>query len=132
MNIDNKKILKISSFGFVVWLIPTLITLLLSFLNEIFFFDVISAVSIALTVTVLSYIYFKDEGVHYVKEGMIIGLIWLIISIVLDIILILLGVTKLTLVQYSVYVAPLYVIIPAITIGFGLYKDQMRENQKGD
>ncbi|MDD1774613.1 MAG: hypothetical protein LUQ24_03715, partial [Methanobacterium sp.] len=101
MNIDNKKILKISSFGFVVWLIPTLITLLLSFLNEIFFFDVISAVSIALTVTVLSYIYFKDEGVHYVKEGMIIGLIWLIISIVLDIILILLGVTKLTLVQYS-------------------------------
>jgi hypothetical protein len=128
MKIDNKKILKISSFGFVVWLIPTLITLLLSSLNEMFFFDVISAVSIALTVTVLSYIYFKDVGVHCVKEGMIIGLIWLIISIVLDIILILLDVTKLTLVQYSVYVAPLYVIIPAITIGFGLYKDQMREN----
>jgi hypothetical protein len=126
MKIDNKKILKITTFGFIVWLIPTLITLLLSYLSGMFFFDLISAVSIALTVIVFAYIYFKDVEDHYVKEGIVIGLFWLIISIILDIILILVGVTKLTLAQYSVYVAPLYVIIPAITIGFGLYGDQMR------
>lgn len=108
-----------------VWFIPTITTLLFSYLSGMFLFDVISAVAIALTVIVFAYMYFKGVDGHYLKEGIVVGVVWLIISVVLDIVLILVGVTKLTLFQYIIYVAPLYVIVPAITIGFGLYWEQI-------
>ncbi len=119
------KIFKIIIFGLIVWLIPTLVTLLISYLNELYLFDVISAIAIAVTVIVFAYLYFKDIQSHFIKEGVIIGIVWLLISLILDIILIFLGITKLSLNEYAIYVAPLYIIIPAITIGFGLYKDLM-------
>jgi hypothetical protein len=119
------KIIKITGFGFIVWLIPTIITLLVSYLKFMSFFDVISALAIAVTVIVFTYLYFRDINVNLVKEGVIIGMVWLIMSLILDIVLIYLGITKLSLMEYAIYVAPLYVIVPAITIGFGLYKDQI-------
>ena len=123
------KNLRIIIYGFIVWLIPTLITLSISYLNALDFFDVVSAIAIAAVVIIFSYVYFKDISTNFIKEGVILGLEWLIISIGLDSILIFLGVTKLSLMEYMVYVVPIYIIIPAITIGFGLYKDQMAEKQ---
>lgn len=122
---DWKKILKIIGFGLIVWLIPTLITLLVSNLKFLNFFDVISAVAIAITVIIFSYLYLRDIDANFIKEGVILGIVWLIISLVLDVVLVFLGITKLSLMEYTIYFAPLYIIIPAITIGFGLYKDQM-------
>ena len=126
---DLKNILKIIVLGFIVWLIPTIITYITSFTSGLYLFDIISALSIAITVIVFSYLYFKKVNSHYIREGFIIGVVWLLISIVLDIILVLMGITKLTLTQYAVFVAPSYIIIPAVTIGFGLYKDQMIEKK---
>ena len=108
-----------------VWLIPTIVTYFTSLTVGVSFFDVISALSIAISVIVFTYIYFKDVDSHFIKEGIIIGVVWLLISVVLDIVLILLGVTKLTLLEYALYVTPLYIIIPVVTVGFGLYKDQL-------
>lgn len=122
------KYLKIISYGLIIWLIPTLVTLLASYLNALSFFDVISAIAIAITVIVFSYLYFEDVNVNFIKEGVILGVVWVVISIVLDIVLILLGITKLSLISYAANVIPLYIIIPAVTIGFGLYKDQMNQN----
>jgi len=127
---DWKNILKIIVYGFIIWLIPTIITYVTSFTSGMYLFDVISALSIALTVIVFSYLYFKDADFHLIRTGIILGMVWLIISIVLDIVLVLLGITKLTLTQYLFYVAPIYIIIPAVTLGFGLYKDQMSENKE--
>ena len=114
MNIN----LKIVGYGFLVWLIPSLITFSLEFFSSAFnVFEIISATTIAITVIVLSNLYFKDINTNFIKEGVLIGVIWLIISIVLDLLLILVKITGLSLVSYVIYVAPLYVIIPAITIG---------------
>ncbi len=128
MNLKN--ILKILVLGFIVWLVPTIITYITSFTSGLYLFDIISALSIAITVIILGYLYFKDINSHYIREGIIIGVVWLLISIVLDIVLILMGITKLTLTQYAVYVAPSYIIIPAVTIGFGLYNNQMSEKKE--
>ena len=122
------KILKIVIFGLIVWLIPTLVTLLASYVIGIYLFDVISALAIAITVIVFAYLYFKYVNTDYLKEGVVTGIVWLLISLVLDIALVFLQITKLTLMEYLIYVSPLYIIIPAITIGFGLYKGQMSEN----
>ena len=127
---DLKNDLKIITFGFMVWLIPTVVTYITSFTSGLYLFEIISALSIAITVIIFAYIYFKDLDSHFIRDGIILGMIWIIISIVLDIILVLLGITKLTLSQYLFYVAPIYIIIPAVTIGFGLYKDQIKEKQE--
>ena len=127
---DLKNDLKIITFGFMVWLIPTIVTYITSFTSGLYLFEIISALSIAITVIIFAYLYFIDLDSHFIKYGIIIGVIWIIISIVLDIILVLLGITKLTLSQYLFYVAPIYIIIPAVTIGFGLYKDQIKEKQE--
>jgi hypothetical protein len=87
-------------------------------------FEIVSAVAIAVTVIVFSCLYLKSITENFIKEGVLIGISWLIFSIVLDIILILLGISQLTLNNYSMYVAPLYIFIPAITIGLGLYMNQ--------
>lgn len=128
--INLNKILKIIGFGFIIWLIPTLATLSASYLQFLSYYDVISSVSIAVIVIALTYLYFRDIHENYVREGIICGVIWLIISIILDILLIFLGINKVTPIEYLMYIAPIYIIIPAITIGLGLYKNQIAAENK--
>ncbi|OPY19631.1 MAG: hypothetical protein A4E26_02246 [Methanobacterium sp. PtaU1.Bin097] len=125
---DFKKILEIIGFGFIVWLIPTIVTYFASDAGSVQLYDFTASVAIGGSAVVLSYIYFKDITSHFVREGVILAIVWVLITIVLDVVLIYLGISKTSLLEYAVTVVPLYVIIPAITIGFGLYLDQMVAN----
>jgi len=119
------KNLKIVYYGIFVWVIPSLITVTLSFFSgDMNIFEIISAVSIAVTAIAFSYIYLNGIKSNFIKEGVLIGITWLVISIVLDLLLIIAGITQLSIINYAMYVAPLYIIIPAITIGLGLYLNQ--------
>jgi hypothetical protein len=127
MNLN--KIFKLIGFGFIIWLIPTLATLSVSYLGALNYFDVISSVSIAVTVIALTYLYFKDINENYVREGIICGVVWLVISIILDIVLIFLGINKITMIEYVIDIAPIYIVIPAITIVLGLYRNQNQDTR---
>lgn len=118
--------LKMVFYGFLVWLIPTGVTAILTFSpsNAKDLFDVVSAMIIAISVFIFSYLYFKDINAEFFKEGVTIGITWLILTVILDVILILVGISKISLISYAYLVVPLYIIIPAITIGYGLYNDQ--------
>ncbi len=123
-----KKILNIIGFGFIVWLIPTIVTYFASDVGSAQIFDIVAAVAISASAVVSSYVYFKDITSHFIREGIILAAAWLAITIVLDVVLIFLGISKATLLEHAIRVIPLYVIIPAITIGFGLYLEHMVEN----
>lgn len=97
-------------------------------MNGPYFFDVISAVAIAVVVIVFAYLYFVNIFAHFIREGIVIGILWVVISIVLDVVLIFLNISRISLIEYAVNIAPLYIIIPAVTIGMGLYKNQLYEN----
>ena len=125
---DFKKILEIIGFGFIVWLIPTIVTYFASDAGSVQLYDFTASVAIGGSAVVLSYIYFKDITSHFVREGVILAIVWVLTTIVLDVVLIYLGISKTSLIEYAVTIVPLYVIIPAITIGFGLYLDQMVAN----
>ena len=128
VDIMNKNA-KIINYGLFVWLIPSLITVILGpFIAAMNIFEIVSAVAIAVTVIIFSYLYLKGITENFIKESVLIGISWLIISIVLDIIMVMLGISELSLNNYMAYVAPLYVIIPAITIGLGLYTNQRRND----
>ena len=123
-----KKILQIIFFGLIVWLIPTIVTYFVSDVSSKQIFDLVASVAISGSVVVFSYIYFKDITSHFIREGIILAAVWLVITIVLDALLIFLGISTATLFEHAISVIPLYVIIPAITIGFGLYLDHMTED----
>lgn len=124
------KNLKIVGYGVLVWLIPTLISILILLLSAINLFETIAPIAITITVVMFSYLYLKDIDTNFIKEGVVIGLSWAIISIVLDLLMIMIGVTQLSLTSYTVYVGPLYLVVPALTIGFGYLLDSKLEGSK--
>ena len=112
---------KIINYGLLVWLIPSFITVTLSsFWSAFSTFEIISALAVAVTAVIFSYLYFRGLIENFIKEGVLTGIIWLIISVILDLILIALGVSQLNLATYAMYVVPLYLIIPVITILMGV------------
>lgn len=116
---------KIANYGLLVWLIPSFITVALSSsLSPINFFEIVSVISIAITTFIFTYLYFMSINENFVKEGILTGVIWFIISIFLDLILIWVGISQLSLNVYVMYIVPLYLIIPVVTIGSGFYMNQ--------
>ena len=82
-------ILKIVGFGLVMWLIPFIVSLIIYPLKISFdpLFESIMPVVITLTVVLLSAAYFIDVNTNFLKEGIIIGGSWFLISILIDLIL---------------------------------------------
>jgi hypothetical protein len=74
-------------------------------------------------------LYLKGINANFIKEGVLIGVIWLIISILLDLLMITVGITQIGLNSYAMYVAPLYIIIPAVNIGLGAYMVQNKSKK---
>ncbi|MBI5679900.1 MAG: hypothetical protein HZC47_03265 [Methanobacterium sp.] len=125
------KNLKIVGYGFLIWLITSLITAVLGFFSSaLIIYEIISAATIAITVIMFSYLYLKDTKMNFVKEGVIIGVVWLIISVILDLLMIIVGFTQLSLTSYAMYFASIYVIIPVITIGRGYLLDSKQKTLK--
>ena len=102
------KILKLIGYGFLVWLIPTIITsALIIFPNITYLFDIVSALSLIISAALFSYLYFKEVNINFIKEGIITGIVWLILSIVFDLIMIIVGISTISLTSYALLVAPL-------------------------
>ncbi|MDD1750624.1 MAG: hypothetical protein LUO89_12215 [Methanothrix sp.] len=55
----------------------------------------------------------------YLREGILIGLAWLFMSIALDLMIFIEGPLKMSLWDYTTDIAVTYLMIPAITSGFG-------------
>jgi hypothetical protein len=62
--------------------------------------------------------YFKNIGAEYFKEGVILGLTWFGINILLDV-LVLLPMSGMTLGDYFAQIGLRYVVIPVMTITVG-------------
>jgi hypothetical protein len=75
-------------------------------------------VSIAIAVTAFGVRYLRAVQVRIVREGIMVGLLWLAISVIIDAPLMLLGgPMQMTVAQYAADIGVTYLMIPAITIG---------------
>lgn len=66
-----------------------------------------------------SILYLSGVQRDYQKEGLLIGITWLAISIILDLPLFMEGPFKMPLFDYVTDIGVTYLIIPVITSGFG-------------
>ena len=69
---------------------------------------------------ILAVRYFRDINVDHVKEGIILGMVWLIINLVLDLGMIFAGFFPLSIIPYFTDIGLRYLTIPIYTIGLGL------------
>jgi hypothetical protein len=107
--------------GFISWLIPFIIAILIYPIHELNrpLFESIMPVTISATIIALMYIYFRKIEKNYLKEGMILGIIWLVINIIIDLLMFSTGPMAMPLLDYIADIGVTYLMIPIMTIGLG-------------
>lgn len=108
-------------YGFLLWLIPFIVAFFIFPLRESErpLFETIMAVTVTLAVVVLSILYFAKINSGYLREGVRIGILWFVISIVIDLLLFMWGPMKMSFLNYMYDIGFTYLIYPTVTVGFG-------------
>ena len=115
-------------FGFIVWLVPFVVSVIIFPLRTslLALFESIMPVVVTICVVLFSILYFKELEAGFFKEGVILGIIWFVICIVLDLLLFMWGPMKMTFPYYMADIGLTYLIIPLITVGFGYLVEKRR------
>ena len=113
--------LKALAFGFLLWLVPFAVSIALSQIRSTdrIFFETIMPVAITLVVVALSYLYFRSMKNGFLKEGVVIGILWFVISIILDLLMFTWGPMAMSFTDYMKDIGLTYLIYPIVTIGIG-------------
>lgn len=120
---------KVLLFGFLVWLIPFGVSVLIFPLKTSLpaLFESIMPVVITLCVTLFAILYLRKLESNILREGIWLGLMWLAVSIILDLFLFMWGPMKMSFVDYMMDIGLTYLIIPTVTIGFGYLLQRQRK-----
>lgn len=118
-----KKYLKNVLYGFLAWLIPFVASFFFytkegKLTIDIFLFKSIMIVVGSVSAAFLLVSYFKKIRADYFKEGIIVGLTWFGLNILLDII-ILIPMSRMSLPDYFAQIGLRYLAIPAMSIMVG-------------
>lgn len=118
--------LKTGLFGFMIWLIPFAVSVLIFPLrvSQRQLFESIMPVIIAIWTVFFSIFYLYRIKSNILKEGIFIGTAWLLMSIVLDLMIFIVGPLKMPIWDYATDIAVTYIMIPVITSGFGYLMEQ--------
>jgi hypothetical protein len=108
-------------FGLIIWVVPFIVAFMIFPLRESWraLFESIMPVVVTLATVSCGVAYFKKVEKDFLKEGVIVGLLWLLMSIAIDLPLMLSNPINMTLVDYMADIGLTYLIIPAITTGLG-------------
>jgi hypothetical protein len=119
-DVDMHSIKKAIIFGILVWAVPFLASILIFQIRESnrILFESIMPVIVAGSVVIFALLYFNKASAVSVWEGFRLGLIWFVISFVIDLIMFSSGPMKMGFGDYLADVGVVYLMIPIITIGF--------------
>ncbi len=108
-------------FGFLVWLIAFVVAFLIFPLRESArpLFESIMPVVVTIATVVFTLLYFRRVRGNHVREGVMLGALWLAINVLIDLPLMLWGPIGMSLTEYMADIGLTYLIIPAVTLGIG-------------
>ncbi|MEE9564749.1 MAG: hypothetical protein V3V63_03470 [Candidatus Hydrothermarchaeaceae archaeon] len=123
------KTLKIALFGFLTWLIPFVVSFFFYSkegqpLIDIFLFKSIMIVVGSLTGASLLVLYFRGLKKDYLKEGVIVGLAWFAINIIMDL-AVLVPMSGMSIGSYFAQIGLRYIIIPIMSTAMGYVADNV-------
>lgn len=116
------KYLKIGGFGFLIWLIPFLVSFLIFPLREDnrALFESIMPVILTIVVIKLTIFYYLKLEKDFLREGIMLGVIWFVISVIIDLIMFIPeSEWHMSFSDYMMDIGLTYLIILMIPIGFG-------------
>ena len=109
-------------YGIFVWLIPFIASFSIVGLRESnrVLFESIMPVVLTATLLIFSILFFRRIKEQYFKMGVIVGISWFLINIIIDLLLFLPeGPMQITLSEYMMDIGLTYLIIIIIPVGFG-------------
>jgi hypothetical protein len=108
-------------YGVLVWLVPFVVAFAAVGLKESWrsLFESIMAVTVAAVVVPLALSYFRGAPQPTAREGVLLGLVWLAISVLIDLPLMLSPPISYSPQEYAADVGVTYLMIPVITGGIG-------------
>ncbi len=116
-------------FGFLVWLVTFAVAFAISPIRETSrpLFESIMPVAIAIIVVPLGVVYFRRIRRRLMREGLRLGLLWVLMCVAIDAPLMLLGWPMyMTVPEYLADIGVTYLMIPVITIGIAATRAQRR------
>jgi hypothetical protein len=117
-----KKYLKNILYAFLAWLIPFAASFFFyskeGLTIDIFLFKSIMIVVGSFSAAFLLISYFKKIGADYLKEGIIVGILWFSINILLDL-LVLIPISGMSVADYFTRIGIGYLAMPAMSIAVG-------------
>ncbi len=114
--------LKVVLFGFLIWLIAFAVAAMIFPLrtSQRPLFESIMPVVITVSTVLFAVLYFRNLKAGFRQKGILIGVVWLIINLAIDLPLFLLeSPMQMSFADYIMDIGVTYLIIPVITIGFG-------------
>jgi hypothetical protein len=120
-------------FGFLVWLIPFVIAFAISPLKESWWslFESIMPVTLSIVVIVLAVACFRQVSSSFIRAGMLLGCLWFLMSVVIDLPLMLNPPMSMTFVEYAADIGLTYLMIPIITSGIAAAQAQTGKAKAG-
>ena len=123
---------KLFGYGFFIWLIPFLVSFVIFPLRSSNrpLFESIMPVSLVFAVMICSVLYFKKGETQSIYDGIIAGVIWFFISVLIDLLLFLpSSPMQMSFLDYMTDIGLTYLIIFIIPFGVGIL---MYEKNNGD
>lgn len=120
-------------YGFLLWLIPFGVSLLLFPIRsaERPLFESIMPVVLTISCVLFTNLYFRKLERGFIREGIVLGLLWFVISVVIDLPLLTSSFVNMSFVDYVKDIGLTYLIFPTITTGFGYLLGRKREAKVG-
>ena len=113
--------LKLVGFGILTWLIPFVVSVFIVQLHETQrpLFESIMAVVVTLSAVAFGNLYLRKVESGFLQQGIVIGVTWLVINILIDLPLFSAGPMAMPLGDYISDIGITYLIIPVVTVGLG-------------
>jgi uncharacterized membrane protein YpjA len=127
------KYLKLGLFGFLTWLVPFVVGFLFyspqgQLVVDALVFKAIMIVTGSITGSALLVFYFRKIEKNYVSDGVLVGVVWLVLNILLDL-LILVPMAKMAIGTYFAQIGLEYLTIPTMSIAMGLVTQMASEKK---
>ena len=118
-----KSPIRIAVGGIVLWLVPFLVSIpFFSSDGELLIrqqvFGTIMSIVLALSIAAVVIWFFEQKQEDYLRTGLLVGIVWLIMNWVLDLI-VLVSLFGMPFADYVTQLAGVYVVVPITTIAIG-------------
>ena len=127
-----RKFLRLLLFGFLSWLLTFLASVCIFPLKAEHrpLFETLVGVCLAISAVLFTVIYFRKVQTGYMREGVFLGLAFLLCNIVFDLCLFMEGPMKMSFTDYMMDIGLAYLSMPVVTLGFA-YSLQTCTKQDG-